>query len=184
MEETLASSLQGENLISRKPKDQIADLKKLFKEALIPTSKNEIETQKGSAGGKREKTVTNNDLSDQPERATAETRKTHPVLNLSKEVKRNLSSQWERPLIVRIYDGTKNVQTAKRRLQSLWKIGMQFHIKEMGKRFFIVYDLSENERMSVIAGRPWKLGSSPITIRSWKQDFSHIFFQFLVIKTS
>lgn len=49
---------------------------------------------------------------------------------------------------------------------------MQFPVKIIGKGFLIVHDLSEDERTSVITGRPWKLGDNPITMRSWTPEFS------------
>lgn len=95
----------------------------------------------------------------------------HPTLLLPNEMLRNLSSKWERALIIRIYDGTIPTQTIKTRLQSLWKIGLQFQIKEIGKKFFIIHNLAEDERTNIIAGRPWKLGTSLIIVKSRKPNF-------------
>lgn len=49
---------------------------------------------------------------------------------------------------------------------------MHFQIKDIGRGSFIVHDLTEDERTSIIAGRPGKLGVNPIIVRSWVPNFS------------
>lgn len=45
-------------------------------------------------------------------------------------------------------------------------------LRDMSYRFFIVFGLLEDDRQRIIAARPWRLGKSPILIRSWIPNIS------------
>lgn len=146
--------------------------KKIYKETLLPTPTMKSDLPRVAEASIAQQISEQKGRGDSLERLTDERRKSNPVLQLSREALGNLRRKWGRALIVRIFDGTYSTQIAKKRLQNLWKVGMQFQVKDIGKGFFVIHDLSEGERTSVIAGRPWKLGSSPITVRSWIPNFS------------
>lgn len=147
-------------------------MKKTYKEALLPTpvSKN------GLVGRSEErfarKTLDESKTEDLLQPTMAETGESHPVLRISKGTLQNISTRWERALIVRIFEEVRNIQAFEKRLQNLWKIGFQIQIKDIGRGYFIVHGLSEDERTTIITGRPWRLGVNPITVRSWVPNFS------------
>lgn len=153
---------------STKSLAQKADLRKTYKEALLPTPTNRIILVRGVEERITRQTLEKDETEELLQQSTEEGGESHPVLLLLRDILRNLSSKWERALIIRVFEETRNTHITKKRLQSFWKIGMQFHIKEIGKGFFIIHDLAKDERTSIIAGRSWKLGASPITVR-WYQ---------------
>lgn len=41
----------------------------------------------------------------------------------------------------------------------------------MGLGFHIIYDLLEDNRTRIVAGRPWRLGNQAILVRTWQANF-------------
>lgn len=73
---------------------------------------------------------------------------------------------------MKIYTQIRNTKTLILRLQRLWKIQVDFRIKQMGFNYYLVHNLIEEDRKQLVTVRPWKLRVSPILIRSWSPNFS------------
>lgn len=113
-----------------------------------------------------------NDIKKANETRKIELKNSHPHIIIPEKIIGINYQQWEISLIISVFEAIGGIQTIKRRLQNLWKIGLHFQIKDLKMGFCIVYNLSKDERTFIITRRPWKPGSYPITVRSWKPTFS------------
>lgn len=98
----------------------------------------------------------------------------NPKIHFPQSTLLQITRRWERALIIRIFG--KNLDTAvlTRRLYILWRIKGQMDIKDLGYRFMVIYNLNEDDRTRIKAGRPRRLGMQPVATRTWKPNFSVI----------
>lgn len=107
----------------------------------------------------------------QPESTAYSLLSPQPGITLSEQLSNNLSRLWERSIIIRLLELIRDASSLKMRLFNLWKIKGQMEIKDIGMGFHIIHGLSEDDRTRIIAARPWRLGSSLVSIRSYVPNF-------------
>lgn len=117
--ETFSSLSWKEIWIQNKPyleKSQAreADLKKSYREALLPTPTNRIGSVRRLKEGLARKTTDENATRDLLQQTTAKEGESHLILQISKGTLRDLSSKWEKALIIRVFEEVINSQMLKK----------------------------------------------------------------------
>lgn len=95
-----------------------------------------------------------------------------PTISLTDTFHRCLCAKREKSIILKTIAPSKSLETLKSCLQKLWKVRGDFKIRNLGHNYYLVSDLSEEDRLRLLTARTWKLGDFPLLLRSWVPNFS------------
>lgn len=92
-------------------------------------------------------------------------------VKLSKETKARIRASWSKALIVKVYGRSVGFNYLTFKINVLWKPKAKMDCVNLGRDFFLIRFISNEDYDHVLRGGPWFIGGHFLAIMPWEPYF-------------
>nr|XP_023882722.1 uncharacterized protein At4g02000-like [Quercus suber]POE72678.1 uncharacterized protein CFP56_18678 [Quercus suber] len=90
---------------------------------------------------------------------------------LSKETKQSIWASWTNEIIVKVFGKNVGYNYLRSKLLDLWKLNGRVDMVDLGRDFFLLRFLVDEDLEAVLKKGPWFVGGHFLSIRKWEANF-------------